>query len=41
MLNRANIYIYIGIVSLVCPLENLTSPPCRGISERRVLLSEN
>lgn len=44
MLNCANIYIYIyilGIVGLVCPLENLTSPPCRGISERRVSLSEN
>lgn len=41
---NAHIYacVYIaGIVDLVCLLKNLTSPPCRGISERRTLLSEN
>ena len=37
MLNYANIY---KVVGFVCPLKNFTSPPCRGILERRALLSE-
>lgn len=38
MLKHADIYI--GLIGFARSPQNFTSPPCRGISERRVLLSE-